>query len=249
MLDYTNAAIEKIKNDFVKISNFFTGAIKASLVIYLLYTLISKTGKLYLNIPLFIISLFDLSFYLYYIEKNLNKKTKRSVSTAIKWTRRGIKLFNIALIIYSIILTAQNISAVALIFSALTLTSWILDIVFFFLSKFIIPWLEYIVIGVQTDLNPIVKIVNKFQEKDGNVVLNGTLPSPIREELTQIVTEKKRQEELYEAEIKASEKQAKKDAKAQKKQDKKMKKQDKKAAKRNHTHSVSGEIAASKDDK
>ena len=237
MLDYTNAAIEKIKNDFSKISHFFTGAIKISLVIYLLYAIIAPTGKLYLNIPLFIIALFDLGFFVYYLKTNLNKQTKQTVHSTIKWLRRAIKVFNVALIVYSIILTAQNVSAITLIFSAVTLTAWMLDVTFFFLSKFIIPWMEYIVIGVQTDLNPVVKVLNRLQDKE-TVTLNGTLPSPVRDELTQIVTEKKRQEEAYELELKETEKQAK----AQKKQDKK----DKKKAKRRPASSVAEEVAASK---
>ena len=249
MLDYTNAAIEKIKNDFSKISNFFTGTIKASLVLYLLYALIAPMGKLYLNIPLFVIAVADLGFYAYYLKAHLDKQTKKRFYGTVKWLRRAIKLFNVALIVYSIILTAQNVSAISLIFSAITITAWMLDVTFFFLSKFIIPWLEYIVIGVQTDLNPVVKIVNKFQEKDGNVVLNGTLPSPIRDELTQIVTEKKRQEEEYEEELKASEKQAKIQAKAQKKQDKKNKKQAKKNAKRNPVSPLLEEVAVGDKDK
>ena len=248
MLDYTNAAIEKIKNDFSKISNFFTGAIKASLILYLFYAIIAPMGNLYLNIPLLIVAAVDLGFFVYYLKAHFDKKTKQHFYDTIKWLRRIIKLFNVALIVYSIILTAQNVSAISLIFSAITITAWILDVTFFFLSKFIIPWLEYLVIGVQTDINPVVKVLNKFQDKE-TVVLNGTLPSPVRDELTKIVMDKKKQEEEYEEELKASKKQAKIQAKTQKKQDKKNKKQAKKNAKRNPAPSVSEEAAVSEDNK
>lgn len=247
MLAYTNAAIEKIKKDFSKLSDYFTGAIKGGLVVYFVYALIAGTGLLYVTIPLTAIAAVDLVFYLYTLKKQTQKNVKKTVKNSLGWIRRVIKLLDLAMMIYSIVLTATNVTALSLIFSALVIVFWILDLVFYFISKYIFPWLEYLVVGIQTDLHPIVAVINKFNKKDGQIVLDGTVPSPAKLELDAIVEEKKAEEERIKAEQILSAKQAKKDAKERKKKEKAMKKAAKRSAKRGHTPVVADEIAISEE--
>ena len=233
MLDYTRAAGRKITKDFNKLRNFLEPFIQCAYIIYLIVALCVSSGNLIANIGFLVCSISYFAFYVYAKTTHLDKKQTKKIAKIYAYAKKIVKLLNLIIIIYSISVTVMEITLLQVLFSVLLVVGFILDIFFMILGYIFEEWIAYLFAGIEKDFSPIFGLV-KFFNKNKGAPEKDLEPSKASLYLEQMVEH---------------EEDAAKEKRKKEKELKKQEKQDKKAAKRNHTPSVSTEIAVSEEDK
>lgn len=237
MFDYTRAACTKIQRDFAKLRKTLEVFIQCLYILYIIYALCANVGNRIINGCFLAYALAYFGFYVYAVKH----AEKKSFLAIFKWIKRSIKLANLGIMLYGLACSIQQVSVLTIIFSSLTIVAWIIDVFLGLIGLIIDAWLSYLLEGIDADLDN-SKIIRRLV---GHEVDSSQEPSEKRQLLSNLVEENRQAKAQKKQDKKERRKQNKVLAKIQKKQEK----QDKKTAKRNPAHSVSGEIAVSKDDK
>lgn len=177
MLDYTKMAIRQTISDLKKTDYIRNVATQIIYIIYLIYTLIAQTGYLAVNIILLTISLAYFIFFLAITScgKTLEGKAIKKITTKVYvWCKRLIKLFTLGLTVYGIYTTVEHVHPVSVILAALMIVGWILQIVFEVLIKILTNRVNFILEGLEADLDNMLKPVrtvgNFFKKVTGKEV-------------------------------------------------------------------------------
>ena len=202
MLDYTKMAIKQTISDLKKTDYIRNVATQIIYIIYLIYTLIVDTGILALNIVLLVIST---SYFVFFLTMTSAGKTpegknvKKTGTAVYVWTKRLIKLFTLGVAVYGICTAVERVSAVSVILAALMIVGWILQIIFEVLIKILTNRVNFILEGLEADLDnmlkPVRSVGNFFKKVTGKEV------APPKE-LTKNQLKLKEKVELYRAEQK-----------------------------------------------
>lgn len=202
MLDYTKMAIKQTVSDLKKTDYIRNVATQIIYIIYLIYTLIVGTGILALNIVLLVIST---SYFVFFLTMTSAGKTpegknvKKTGTAVYVWTKRLIKLFTLGVAVYGICTAVERVSAVSVILAALMIVGWILQIIFEVLIKILTNRVNFILEGLEADLDnmlkPVRSVGNFFKKVTGKEV------APPKE-LTKNQLKLKEKVELYRAEQK-----------------------------------------------
>lgn len=202
MLDYTKMAIKQTVSDLKKTDYIRNVATQIIYIIYLIYTLIVGTGILALNIVLLVIST---SYFVFFLTMTFAGKTpegknvKKTGTAVYVWTKRLIKLFTLGVAVYGICTAVERVSAVSVILAALMIVGWILQIIFEVLIKILTNRVNFILEGLEADLDNMLKpmrsVGNFFKKVTGKEV------APPKE-LTKNQLKLKEKVELYRAEQK-----------------------------------------------
>lgn len=202
MLDYTKMAIKQTISDLKKTDYIRNVATQIIYIIYLIYTLIVGTGILALNIVLLVIST---SYFVFFLTMTSAGKTpegknvKKTGTAVYVWTKRLIKLFTLGVAVYGICTAVERVSAVSVILAALMIVGWILQIIFEVLIKILTNRVNFILEGLEADLDnmlkPVRSVGNFFKKVTGKEV------APPKE-LTKNQLKLKEKVELYRAEQK-----------------------------------------------
>ena len=202
MLDYTKMAIKQTISDLKKTDYIRNVATQIIYIIYLIYTLIVGTGYLALNIVLLVISTSYFVFFLTMtsLGKTPEGKTVKKTGTAVYvWCKRLIKLFTLGLTVYGICTAVEHVSALSVILAALMIVGWCLQIIFEVLIKILTNRVNFILEGLEADLDnmlkPVRSVGNFFKKVTGKEV------TP-QKELTKNQLKLKEKVEAYRAEQK-----------------------------------------------
>ncbi len=216
MLDYTKTAIEKIIKDCKRFGFICNVVIQAFSVTYLVYALITQTGNVWVNAALLSLTAAYFVFFLCVSRRGENKETAQTQKIGKRIFKHGkqlVKLLNLAIIIYGVYNTADNVNLLALVQISFMLVGWVLGIVFDVVIFIIERYKNLILEGIKADLEPLTKPVkavgNFFKGLKGEEIAPEQEPTKTRLWLNTQVTDKKEQ--------KKAEKLAKKQAKKTKK--------------------------------
>ncbi len=231
MLDYTRAAVTKIKRDVHAMS--ILAAVSAQLlsIFSLIYILVMGEGIFAIKLSLLVLTVGYFIFYCIttaYTERR-HKQLKAKVKFFFQWSRRIIKVVNLGIVIYGFVGAEHTpLSLLMLTFSAFGV---VLDIALGVISFIVEGWSQLVIEGVEYDVGKIVntfKPANLFGKLLGKEEPEPEL-TPNQKLLDKIVRQKKaeRAEKIAAVKIeKLTARQEKKLAKAQAKQAKKQAKQE-----------------------
>ncbi len=202
MLDYTKMAIKQTISDLKKTDYIRNVATQIIYIIYLIYTLIVHSGYLALNIVLLVLATSYFVFFLTItsVGKTPEGKNVKSAGTKVYvWCKRLIKLFTLGVTIYGICTAVEHVTALSVILAALMIVGWILQIVFEVLIKILTNRVNFILEGLEADLDnmlkPVRSVGNFFKKVTGKEV------AP-QKELTKNQLKLKEKVEAYRAEQK-----------------------------------------------
>lgn len=177
MLDYTKMAIKQTISDLKKTDYIRNVATQIIYIIYLIYTLIVGTGYLALNIVLLVIST---SYFVFFLTMTSLGKTpegktvKKTGTTVYVWCKRLIKLFTLGLTVYGICTAVEHVSALSVLLAALMIVGWCLQIIFEVLIKILTNRVNFILEGLEADLDnmlkPVRSVGNFFKKVTGKEV-------------------------------------------------------------------------------
>ncbi|MBE5747496.1 MAG: hypothetical protein E7352_04940 [Clostridiales bacterium] len=237
MFDYTQAAFKKIMSDFKKIRVTITVGVHLLSIVYLIYALATQTGFLAVNIALLSLTATYFVFFLIMEGKLHAKKLKRRVKKVYGWCKRLIKLPVLGIAVYGLALSKTHFDPLSFLMTLLMIIGWILDILFYFIIRFIEIEKAYLLDSLHRDVEeiPLVgqKISNSIPLSD-NSAENYERLSPL---VAQVQAERKVQMQTK-AQAKIDAKERKKQAKLEEKEQKRAEKLLRKA-----------ELAATKNEK
>lgn len=177
MLDYTKMAIKQTISDLKRTDYIRNVATQIIYIIYLVYTLIAGVGYLALNVILLVISTSYFVFFLTMtsLGKTPEGKTVKKTGTRVYvWCKRLIKLFTLGLTVYGICTAVERVSALSVILAALMIVGWCLQIIFEVLIKILTNRVNFILEGLEADLDnmlkPVRSVGNFFKKVTGKEV-------------------------------------------------------------------------------
>ena len=176
MLDYTKMAIKQTITDLKRTDYIRNVATQVIYIIYLIYTLIAGAGYLAANIVLLVLSVSYTVFFLTMTScgKTPEGKNVKNAGTKIYvWAKRLIKLFTLGLTIYGICTAVEKVTPLSVILAALMIVGWILQIVFEVLIKILTNRVNFILEGLEADLDnmlkPVRSVGNFFKKVTGKL--------------------------------------------------------------------------------
>lgn len=172
MFDYTMTALQKIKNDFLKIIFACNVFIQVLYVAYLIVALCVGAGNAVVNGILLGLSSLYLGFYLVmnFRESRGAKQTKKIVELIYKWSKRLIKVYTLAAAIYAIILTEGNANHFTVLITAFMLVGFVLQILLEIVYRLVVSRLTLLIEGIKADVAPVTKTVNFFKKLKGDEI-------------------------------------------------------------------------------
>ena len=223
MFDYTKTALDKIKTDFNRLIFVVRIVMQVLGIVYLLYSLIvnliTPSWKLCITIPLLLIAVTAFAFFL--LEKR--KYVQKTVKTISTYCKRSLKFLSLAITMYSLFSAASNVNPADVIFTALLLVIWLLQVVFDLLAYLIISRIDMfkaaLVADVEEVKRPVEAVGNFFKRMSGKEIEPPKEKSKHRIWLDEKVSQSRQER----AERKKADKQQKKEEKLRKKSEKKKK--------------------------
>lgn len=230
MLDYTIVAVKKTVNDFKKILFFSTVVMQLFYIAYLVYATSAGRGFFPINVALLFLSVAYFGFFLYVSQNQVKKGVKRFGQKAYAYTKLLVNLISLGVMVYGLITTAGNPTAVSLLFTVFMGILWILQVFFQFLVYIVESRARLIIDGLKIDFEnvtkPVTATTNFFKKLAGKEEQERE-PIKNREFLDELVQERKTNIQNEKLEKKFLQKQKKLDEKARKRAEKLAKKENK----------------------
>lgn len=252
MLDYTKAAIRQTLSDLKKTNYIRNVATQIIYIAYLIYVLIVQTGFLAANIVLLVLSAAYLAFFLIVTDAGKDpdgkkfKDLKKNGATVFVWSKRAIRLVTLGMTVYGICTTLERVTPFSIVLTAMMIVGWILQIVFEILIKILTNRVQFILEGLEADLDSLLKPVktvgNFFKKMTGQEV--EALKEPTKNQL-----KLKEKVEAYRAERKEKLEQAKERRKQEKLNKKQQAQEQKQAEKLENAHIKQEEKLAKRQEK
>lgn len=170
MLDYTKAAISKIKGDFEKIFYIFKIVSQIITILYLVYTLIAGSGIWVANAILLLLAVAYFGFFLFAEAREADKLLKKQVAAIYKYCRRAVKIFTLGVAVYSIFLTTSAPSPFSILLTVLMLVGLVLQLLLDVASFIINNYFQLIMTGLEADFEFVTKTGNFFKRLAGKEV-------------------------------------------------------------------------------
>ena len=222
MLDYTKAAIKKVVADLKHVNYIRVVATQCVYIAYLIYALVIARNVLLLVLNGILLAL-ALAYFAFFLAMTSlgkapdGKPVQKRVATVYRYSKLLAQLFNLGVMLYSVGSTAKNASVLSILFSALLIVAWVLQVIFEIILKYAVNKAHLLIEGLEADFEqatkPVRAVGNFFKKMTGKPVEEGKEPSKHRQTLDKLVAEEKERK-----------KQAKIDAKAERKRQKLEKK-------------------------
>ncbi len=208
MLDYTIAAGRRVLRNIKLASLVLNLTMQAFSILYLVYILIRGSGIFAVNLGLLILSFVYLAFYCFTIGRR-DKLLKRRIKMIFKWSKRGIKLVNLVIVLYAL-LTAKEPNNLDTIIFLFSIGCWVIDVameICFIIAK---NWGMLLYEGLQADLEkisaPVTNTKNFFKRLVGKEVEEKPEPTKRRVLLEEMVANAKVEKKAAKLEKKAAKK-------------------------------------------
>ena len=222
MLDYTKTAVRQTVEDFKKADYIRDVATQAFYIAYLTYALIARAGVFFANIALAVLSVAYFIFFLCITKagKDIDAKpSKKAVAMIYRVCKKLITLYTLGVAIYSIYVTASNVSVTSLLLTVALIVGWILQIVFDLIIRVFVSRVNLLTEALEADVQsatkPVRAIGNFFKKVTGQEVTPEKEPTKTRLYLDKKVAERREEERQRKLREKQEKKERKK-LKAQK---------------------------------
>ena len=194
MFDYTRTAIKKIGDDFKKVGFLLGLSGQIFYLFYIVYSIITSRGILWANYLLGAVSLLYLIFYIFTFSKSdkkdrVTKNKVRRLQSILKLFVKGLVL---AMMFYSVYYTVVEISLLSVVFTALSIVSFILQIALELVRCIIENRYELLMTGWEADME---KIKKPFETAKNILTLNFKKEEPKEPSKFKIVLDKKIEKE------------------------------------------------------
>ena len=193
MFDYTKMVLEKTIKDIKSVAYISNVATQVTSLIYLIYTLIAGKGFWYVNALLLALST---AYFIYFLHssnhESKNKQLDKKLRKLYARIKQVIKLFPLAVALYSLCLTVENVNPFTLISTAFMLITWLLQLIFDVLSTIIGKRFALFVEAIEADVDefkkPVKSVENFFKRVSGKEI-EEKAPSKNRVWLDQQITD------------------------------------------------------------
>ena len=226
MLDYTQVAGKKIYNDVRKISLVCSILTQLFYIFYLIYAIGTGVGIFSVNLVMLVLSSTYFAFFVYnhvYGTKNLLAK---ALNETFKWCKRLIKLLNLGIMVYGIVVTAVEPDPLSVILTVVMAVLWLADILLEITVIIVKNWCLLLYESLKADVEvftkPAASVGNFFKRLSGKEVEEPAPPSKKRLYLDELVEEfrtEKKDKKLEEKYLKQREKEEKKARKKARKEE------------------------------
>lgn len=194
MFDYTRTAIKKIGDDFKKVGFLLGLSGQIFYLFYIVYSIITSRGILWANYSLGAVSLLYLIFYIFTFSKSdkkdrVTKNKVRRLQSILKLFVKGLVL---AMMFYSVYYTVVEISLLSVVFTALSIVSFILQIALELVRCIIENRYELLMTGWEADME---KIKKPFETAKNILTFNFKKEEPKEPSKFKIVLDKKIEKE------------------------------------------------------
>ena len=221
MLDYTKAAIKQTIDDFRKIDYVRNVVTQVLYIAYLTYAIIftatANSPLLWVNTALFMLSVGYFGFFLYVTTLTPTGKVPTSVKNVFRRCKLALRFYTLSIMLYGLYLTTKNVNPLSVIFTALLIVGWVLQVLFEIVFQFFINRAKFIMEGMEADFEtvskPVRSVGNFFKKMAGQEVEEEKPKSKNRIFLDQKVAEakqaradKKREDKFLKKEQKIKEK-------------------------------------------
>lgn len=178
MFKYTKAAINLIINNLKLYGTIMRFGASLFSISYYIYSLISKTGNMIVNITLIILIGAYLIFETITLNKNI-KSVRKVVHRSYKYVRLAFKAFTLGSLIYSIYLTSTHVNALRIILTTLMVILFIIEILFEIIRFLVEHNADFLFQAIKQDYEeakkPVNDIRNVFRKMKGENIIQ---PSP-----------------------------------------------------------------------
>lgn len=226
----TKAAFAKILNDFKKIRNSITVGVHVLSIAYLIYAIATQTGFLAVNISLLALTS---AYFVFFVIMELRSNThalRKRIKSFYTWCKRLIKLPVLGIAVYGLAISKTDFDPLSFLMTLLMIIGWILDILLYFIIRFVEIEKEYLLDSLHADTHTDLLWVGKIPFI-GDRIYSAFDAIPLSENaeehykrLEPFIAEIKAKDELKKLDKKQVKKQLKKNAKEQKKAEKRAKK-------------------------
>ncbi len=155
MLDYTIVAGQRVWRSIRRISLTFNVLTQIVSILVLVYTIVMKSGLMPVNVTLLVISSLYFIFYCATVRKGKRKRVHKRVKIFFKWSKRGIKLVNLGIMIYALV-CAKDPTPWDIAMPCASMGMWVLDIAFEIAAKVVKGWGELMFEAVKADVDSII---------------------------------------------------------------------------------------------
>lgn len=159
MFKHTREAFNLILKDCKRYCNFFKIFSLIFTSLYFVYSLLSKTGIVVVNIILATLFVSYTIFELVVKNKGF-KATKIVVKRSYKWINLSLKAFTLASMLYGIYTATTNVSAFSTIIATLMIILWVIQVLFELLVEILESKWDMLLSGLKKDFEPITKSVS-----------------------------------------------------------------------------------------
>lgn len=163
MFKYTKAAINRINADLKRLANLATILMQSVMIIYLVISMIVEQGKLIVNAILAAITATYFVVFLIHLGKE-DKRSKENMRINTKiyfWSRIIINAFNLGSVIYSIYISASNVSPITYIITPILIILWVGQVALEVIKEYVKNRFVLFVDGLEMDFEFIIKPVNQ----------------------------------------------------------------------------------------
>ena len=233
MLDYSLTAFQKIKKDFLRIKRFFDVVIPLFPIAFLTYsvitTAIDKSFMVWVNALSLLLAVAYYIFHLFVTFRKTDKELKKAVKTAYKICVRAIKFFTLAVTLYGLWISIDDVNPLSMILTILSLVGWLLQVVLDIILHIINSYANFIKEAIMADIEelkkPVTTVSNFFKKMTGKEVEEKEV-SKTREKLDELVSERKEEIKNLKMEAKEQKKQEKLEERERRRQERQNKNQD-----------------------
>ena len=221
MLDYTQVAGRKIYNDVRKISLVCNILTQLFYIFYLIYALGAGVGIFSVNLVMLVLSSTYFAFFVYNHVYGTKKTLAKAVGESFKWCKRLIKLLNLGIMVYGIVVTATEPDPLSIILTVVMAVLWVADILLEITVHIVKNWCLLLFESLKADVEcvtkPVASVGNFFKKLSGKEVEEPAPPSKKRLYLDELVEEFRTEKKDKKLEEKYLKKQKKEEAKNRKK--------------------------------
>lgn len=194
MFEYISTALKKIGEDFKRIG-FLLGLFgQLFYIAYLVYSMLTVRGIFIANVVLCAVSLAYLVFYIATYNKSTRnyKNAKKTVRRAHSFFKLLIKLITLGMMLYSVYYTVLDVTVLSVVFTALSIVSFILQFVFELVRIVIENRIELLVEGIKSDVD---KIKKPFETAKRVLTFNFKKEEPVEPSKFKLLLDKRLEKE------------------------------------------------------
>lgn len=173
MLEYTKTVFNQTIDDLKRISLVASFVTQGVYIAYLIYAISVNVGKLYVNIPLLVISLAYLVFTIV-MERKTQKKSDSKIRTKAKEAYKIAKYVILLPALISSVITLATLKSdhitFSLLFTVMMILGYVLSVLILVITKVVESRFALFMVAIKADFEPVMNAYNTFRKFKGERV-------------------------------------------------------------------------------